>query len=65
MRHFAQLMEQTFGDEWLKLLDEVAIASIGPQTSRDCHALLGKVTVEAEEYTLSGLINVLESWAKP
>jgi uroporphyrinogen III methyltransferase / synthase len=64
VRHFAQLMAQTFGERWLSLLEGVAIASIGPQTSRDCRELLGKVTFEAEEYTLSGLTSGLESWAK-
>jgi len=64
VRHFAQLMLQTFGERWLELLDEVAIASIGPQTSRDCRELLGKVTLEAQEYTLAGLTAELETWAK-
>ncbi|MGC1310206.1 MAG: uroporphyrinogen-III C-methyltransferase [Phormidesmis sp.] len=65
VRHFAQLMAQTFGEKWLDLLAEVAIASIGPQTSKDCRELLGKVTIEAEEYTLPGLIAGIEAWAKP
>ncbi len=64
VRHFAQLMAQTFGDRWLHLLDDVAIASIGPQTSRDCHKLLGRVTLEAKEYTLPGLAAALEAWAR-
>lgn len=62
VRHFAKLMQQTFGDDWLTLLEKVAIASIGPQTSRDCHVLLKKVTIEAQEYTLAGLIESLEIW---
>ena len=64
VRHFAQLMEKTFGAEWLSLLEKVAVASIGPQTSRDCRELLGKVTFEAAEYTLPGLVAGLKSWAK-
>ncbi len=64
VRHFAQLMAETFGPQWLDKLETVAVASIGPQTSRDCHELLKKVTVEAEEYTLPGLIAELETWAK-
>ena len=63
VRHFAQLMEQTFGKDWLVVLDGIAIASIGPQTSRDCRELLGKVTLEASEYTLAGLTAGLEAWA--
>lgn len=65
VRHFAQLMADTFGDPWLNLLKDVAIASIGPQTSRDCQTLLGKVTLEAKEYTLTGLTTELEAWARP
>jgi uroporphyrinogen III methyltransferase / synthase len=64
VRYFARLMAQTFGEQWLSLLEDVAIAAIGPQTSRDCRELLGKVTVEAQEYTLSGLTAGLEAWAK-
>ncbi|MEM8501832.1 MAG: uroporphyrinogen-III C-methyltransferase [Cyanobacteria bacterium P01_D01_bin.1] len=63
VRHFAQLMIRTFGEDWLALLEGVAIASIGPQTSRDCQELLGKVTLQAEEYTLLGLTAGLEAWA--
>ena len=64
VRHFAQLMAQTFGQQWLSLLDNVAIASIGPQTSRDCYEQLNKVTFEAEEHTLAGLMTGLKTWAK-
>lgn len=64
VRHFAQIMEKAFGSQWLALLEGVAIASIGPQTSRDCRELLGRITFEAEEYTLNGLIAGLEKWAK-
>ena len=64
VRHFAQLMEKTFNAQWLNTMETIAVVSIGPQTSRDCRELLGKVTVEAEEYTLPGLIAGLERWAK-
>ena len=64
VRHFAQLMAKTFGKSWLTRLEEVAIASIGPQTSKDCQELLGRVTLEAQEYTLAGLTAELEVWAK-
>ncbi|MBD6615229.1 uroporphyrinogen-III C-methyltransferase [Komarekiella sp. 'clone 1'] len=44
-------------------LNRVCIASIGPQTSETCHTLLGRVDVEAEEYTLDGLTQALIKWA--
>ncbi len=46
-----------------KYLDGVCIASIGPQTSKTCHTLFGRVDVEAEEYTLDGLTQTLITWA--
>jgi uroporphyrinogen III methyltransferase/synthase len=45
-------------------LDGVCIASIGPQTSKDCISLFGRVDVEAEEYTLDGLLQAIVGWAQ-
>jgi uroporphyrinogen III methyltransferase/synthase len=45
---FCKLLEAHGG----AILDGVCIASIGPQTSKTCISLLGRVDVEAEEYTL-------------
>ena len=42
-----------------ELLEKVAIASIGPQTSQTCHDLLGRVDIEAQEYTLEGLTSAI------
>ncbi|MDZ4871902.1 MAG: hypothetical protein CLLPBCKN_001290 [Chroococcidiopsis cubana SAG 39.79] len=42
-------------------LDGICIASIGPQTSKDCISLLGRVDIEAEEYTLDGLLQAIIS----
>ena len=44
-------------------LERVCIASIGPQTSKTCQQLLGKVDVEATEYTLEGLTTAIVQWA--
>ena len=46
-------------EEWLQ---RVCIASIGPQTSKTCLALLGRVDVEAKEYTLEGLTQAVVRW---
>jgi uroporphyrinogen-III synthase len=40
-------------------LARVSIASIGPQTSKTCRSILGRVDIEAEEYTLEGLTNAI------
>ncbi|EAM48649.1 uroporphyrinogen III methylase [Crocosphaera watsonii WH 8501] len=41
------------------MLDNVCLASIGPQTSKTCHELLDRVNLEAKEYTLEGLTKEL------
>lgn len=44
-------------------LEGICIASIGPQTSKTCLSLIGRVDIEAEEYTLDGLAQALIKWA--
>lgn len=46
-----------------KSIEKVCIASIGPQTSKTCRSLFGRVDVEAEEYTLEGLTQALIKWS--
>ncbi len=45
-------------------LSGICLASIGPQTSKTCYELFGRVDVEAEEYTLEGLTQALIKWRK-
>jgi uroporphyrinogen III methyltransferase / synthase len=59
VKHFCELLEKALGEEWRSPLKDVGLASIGPQTTKTCKALLGRVDMEAEEYTLEGLIRVL------
>lgn len=64
VRNFCQLLDRQSrsGDQpWQSLLKNVRIASIGPQTSKTCYELLGRVDVEALEYTLDGLLQALLS----
>lgn len=62
VRYFYQLVQQAMGDgdaeQWLHPLK---IASIGPQTSLTCQELLGRVDIEAQEYTLDGLTQSIVS----
>jgi uroporphyrinogen III methyltransferase / synthase len=53
---FWQLLHQAPHSDWAKILKSVKVASIGPQTSKTCQTLLGRVDIEAQEYTLDGLI---------
>lgn len=58
VKHFYKLLEPAF-PEIPSLLQDVCIASIGPQTSETCRELLGRVDVEAAEYTLDGLTSAI------
>ncbi len=64
--HFAQLLRQTSSEnaypDWQVLLNNMAIASIGPQTSERCLQELGRVDLEAEEYTLEGLTTAITNY---
>jgi len=56
VKHFCQLLDRvTTKETWQKWIVNVKIASIGPQTSKTCDQLLGRVDCEAVEYTLDGL----------
>jgi uroporphyrinogen III methyltransferase / synthase len=57
VKHFCQLIGNKLPPGWQ---EHVIIASIGPQTSASCRSLLGKVDIEATEYTLPGLVTALE-----
>ncbi|HEY9824836.1 MAG TPA: uroporphyrinogen-III C-methyltransferase [Stenomitos sp.] len=63
VQHFAQLLQQGTADlpnfDWRTLLQSVKLASIGPQTSQACGQYLGRVDLEAQEYTLDGLIEAI------
>ncbi|NER81692.1 MAG: uroporphyrinogen-III synthase [Leptolyngbya sp. SIO1D8] len=63
VHHFCQLLHQGLGDTWATYLSKVALASIGPQTSATCHERLGRVDIEAQEYTLEGLTEAMRQWA--
>jgi len=68
VRNFHHLLHQ----QWEKdqnhnlsaLLEQVAIASIGPQTSATCQELFNRVDIEAQEYTLEGLTKAISKISK-
>lgn len=59
VHHFHQLVQSAIGPDLTAILKNVCIASIGPQTSKTCQQLLGRVDVEATEYTLEGLVDAI------
>jgi uroporphyrinogen III methyltransferase / synthase len=63
VQFFCQLAAQVFaGNSIGDCLEGVCIASIGPQTSKTCRELIGRVDVEAQEYTLPGLTQAVIKW---
>jgi uroporphyrinogen-III synthase len=59
VQHFCRLLQAALGDRWQSLLDPVIIASIGPQTTLTCETQLGRIDLEAAEYTLPGLTQAI------
>lgn len=64
VRNFYQLLQQRLlSDQAIQsMLENVCIASIGPQTSKTCRELLGRIDLEAEEYTLEGLTTAIANY---
>jgi uroporphyrinogen III methyltransferase/synthase len=61
VKNFYELIDKEPSLSW-EWLSQAAIASIGPQTSEACRQYLGKVDIEATEYTLPGLTKAIEQW---
>jgi len=63
VHNFCHLIEQSPQlSGYRDWLEKVCIASIGPETSKSCQNLLGKLDVEAKEYTLDGLTQAIVEW---
>lgn len=63
VRHTVTLLHSAFGHDWPDLLAPhgdrpraLALVSIGPQTTKACLELLGRVDAEATPHDLSGLV---------
>jgi len=50
------LLEKEFGNEWLKFFNKTKLLTIGPQTSKTCVNIFGRVDKEASKYTFEGLL---------
>ncbi|MGF1568631.1 MAG: uroporphyrinogen-III C-methyltransferase [Nodosilinea sp.] len=61
--HTSQLLAQGAGSQWRRLLEGVAVASIGPKTSDTCREYLGRVDIEPTDYTLDALTQAIVTWA--
>ncbi|OKH32034.1 uroporphyrinogen-III synthase [[Phormidium ambiguum] IAM M-71] len=61
VQYFYQLVQDKLPVE---KLEKFIIASIGPQTSKTCQQLFGKVDIEATEYTLGGLSEAIVKYVE-
>jgi len=50
------LLKKYFGENWLDLIKDIKIVSIGPQTSLSCLKNIRKPDKEAKQYDLDGLV---------
>jgi uroporphyrinogen III methyltransferase/synthase len=65
VRNFYKLVQQELDNSdtlLTAILENICLASIGPQTSQTCQELFNRVDVEAQEYTLEGLTTALVNY---
>ncbi|HBP52919.1 MAG TPA: uroporphyrinogen-III synthase [Synechococcus sp. UBA8638] len=55
VRNTVTLLTAHLGAHWRSRLGGVKVVSIGPETSRTCHSLLGRVDAEASPHDMEGL----------
>jgi len=53
----AFLLEKTLGKEWFKYFDQTKLLTIGPQTTKICKKIFGRVDTQAQQYTFEGLLD--------
>ena len=56
VKNTVSLLQQYFGEKWLKLIANIQIVSIGPQTSLSCEKFIRKADKEANPHDLEGLL---------
>ena len=54
----AFLLEKALGKEWAKYFDQTKFLTIGPQTTKICKKIFGRVDGQAQKYTFEGLLDV-------
>lgn len=55
VRNTVTLLTAHLGEHWRSRLAGAKVVSIGPETSRTCHSLLGRVDAEASPHDMEGL----------
>ena len=54
----ALLLEKALGKKWLKYLDQTKFLTIGPQTTKICNKIFGRVDRQSQKYTFEGLLDL-------
>ena len=54
----AFLLEKNLGKQWLEYFDKIKLLTIGPQTTKKCNKIFGRVDCQAQKYTFEGLLDV-------
>ena len=60
VRNTATLLAAHLGECWQQHLAQSRVVSIGPETSRTCRAVLGRVDAEAEPHHMDALVTAAE-----
>ena len=54
----AFLLEKKLGKKWLEYFDQIKLLTIGPQTTKICNNIFGRVDSQAQKYTFEGLLDL-------
>ena len=54
----AFLLEKKLGKQWLGYFDQIKLLTIGPQTTKICNKICGRVDGQAQKYTFEGLLEL-------
>ena len=50
--------KKKLGKQWLEYFDQIKLLTIGPQTTKICNKIFGRVDSQAQKYTFEGLLDV-------
>ena len=53
----AFLLEKKLGKQWLEYFHNIKLLTIGPQTTKICNKIFGRVDRQAQKYTFEGLLD--------
>ena len=51
-------LKKKLGKQWLEYFDQIKLLTIGPQTTKICNKIFGRVDCQAQKYTFEGLLEL-------